>query len=244
MDANDVDETHGNLAVGFAQALVSLSGRTPFPAAEQLESPVRSRLHRPGRPGSAPYSDDNPTSGHDFLPFHSTNVEPTFEPFVSPLPVRSSGYGNGPRPHIGFWASYERVFWSLSKPTEATGGKPRSPMRPLRPGHSISPRRRSRRQSLRLRRIPMGPRWTMTSSRPPAPGAIAGNWATLTLTTKAGWPACWITSARNQHRIVQQPAWSALAIRAMCCTGSATSGRALAGRHRERAPDAISSSSR
>jgi hypothetical protein len=47
------------------------------------------------------------------------NFEPTAEPFA---PAETSGYGNGPRPHIGFFGSYERLFWSLGKPSvEAVG---------------------------------------------------------------------------------------------------------------------------
>ncbi len=101
-----------------AAALVSLSGRTlaqpPSNSNLQYQSPTPAWEH-----GSAPYSDDNPTSGRDILPFHDTGVEPSFEPFA---PAETSGYGNGPRPHIGFWASYERVFWSLSKPNNYSVG--------------------------------------------------------------------------------------------------------------------------
>jgi len=46
-------------------------------------------------------------------------VEPELDPFA---PAETSSYGNGPRAKIGLWASYERVFWSLSKPTGAPIG--------------------------------------------------------------------------------------------------------------------------
>lgn len=71
--------------------------------------------------GSAPYSDDDPRSGHPFLPFHPMSFEPNAEPFA---PAETSGYGNGPRPHVGYWFSYERLFWSLSKPSSTTIGSP------------------------------------------------------------------------------------------------------------------------
>ena len=69
--------------------------------------------------GSAPFADDNPGQGSIFSPFHSINVEPRWEPFA---PAETSGYGNGPRPNVGYFGSYERVFWSISKPTTADIG--------------------------------------------------------------------------------------------------------------------------
>jgi hypothetical protein len=69
--------------------------------------------------GSAPYSNDTPENNHSFLPFNPVHFEPTLDLFG---PANTSGYGNGPRQHIGYFGSYERVFWSLSKPSTATVG--------------------------------------------------------------------------------------------------------------------------
>ncbi len=69
--------------------------------------------------GSAPYSDDTPEQGHGFSPFSPVHFEPDYEMFA---PAETSGYGNGPRAKIGYFGSYERVFWSISKPATATIG--------------------------------------------------------------------------------------------------------------------------
>ncbi|MBI3837086.1 MAG: BBP7 family outer membrane beta-barrel protein [Planctomycetia bacterium] len=47
------------------------------------------------------------------------NFEPSLRLFG---PAETSGYGNGPRPHVGYFFSYERLFWSLSKPNLARVG--------------------------------------------------------------------------------------------------------------------------
>jgi hypothetical protein len=71
--------------------------------------------------GSAPFSDSNPGPSSPFTPFHPVNVEPIGEPFA---PAETSGYGNGPRAKIGWWGSYERVFWTISRPAVASIGDP------------------------------------------------------------------------------------------------------------------------
>jgi hypothetical protein len=102
------------LALAAFVLLASRAMAQPSNSNLQFQSPTPSWEN-----GSAPYSDDNPTPGGKFLPFHPMSFEPTFEPFA---PAETSGYGNGPRPHIGYWGSYERVFWSLSKPPAAFVG--------------------------------------------------------------------------------------------------------------------------
>ena len=69
--------------------------------------------------GNAPFSEAAPQFGSDFLPFHPTDIEPDGEPFA---PAETSDYGNGPRPHVGWFSSYERVFWAISKPSRADIG--------------------------------------------------------------------------------------------------------------------------
>jgi hypothetical protein len=69
--------------------------------------------------GSAPFSDDNPGPLSNLNPFHPVGFEPQFDWFA---PAETSGYGRGPRPHVGYFFSYERLFWSLSAPETAFVG--------------------------------------------------------------------------------------------------------------------------
>lgn len=69
--------------------------------------------------GSPPFAESAPRSHRFFQPFHPVGFEPKWDWFA---PAETSTYGNGPRAHIGFFGSYERVYWSLSKPTRATIG--------------------------------------------------------------------------------------------------------------------------
>jgi hypothetical protein len=69
----------------------------------------------------APFSEATPRFGRMFSPFHPMSFEPTAQPFA---PADTSGYGNGPRANIGYFGSFERVFWSLSKPSTAAIGSP------------------------------------------------------------------------------------------------------------------------
>ncbi len=72
--------------------------------------------------GSPPFAESNPQSPGLFgslNPFHSLGFEPSMEWFG---PAETSTYGNGPRSRIGFFGSYERVYWSLSRPTTTTIG--------------------------------------------------------------------------------------------------------------------------
>jgi hypothetical protein len=69
--------------------------------------------------GPAAFAKDQPGFWHGIWPFKPTHVGSNAQPFA---PAQTSGYGNGPRPHIGFFASYERAYWSLSKPKTAVVG--------------------------------------------------------------------------------------------------------------------------
>ena len=70
-------------------------------------------------PWAAPYSNAAPTSHAPISPFNPVN-------FYSPVdlfgPPNISDFGDGPKRKIGFFFSYERVFWSLSKPSTSTIG--------------------------------------------------------------------------------------------------------------------------
>jgi len=104
----------------FAWAiLVLLSARAlaqPASANLDYQSPTPSYSN-----ASAPYSNSNPSSGHSLWPFKPGGVEPKLDAFG---PAETSGYGNGPRPKIGWFGSFERVLWLLSKPTTAEIGSP------------------------------------------------------------------------------------------------------------------------
>ncbi|MEX0679105.1 MAG: BBP7 family outer membrane beta-barrel protein [Pirellulales bacterium] len=69
--------------------------------------------------GPAAFSDDVPGPRNSLSPFHPVGFEPQFDWFA---PAETSGYGRGPRPHIGYFFSYERLFWSLSSPERAPVG--------------------------------------------------------------------------------------------------------------------------
>jgi hypothetical protein len=71
--------------------------------------------------GNAEYSDPVPAVHRPFLGFNPVDFEPLVQPFA---PAETSGYGNGPRPKIGFFGSYERLYWSFSKPATAIIGSP------------------------------------------------------------------------------------------------------------------------
>jgi len=69
--------------------------------------------------GSPPFAESAPRSHRFFQPFHPVGFEPKWDWFA---PAETSTYGNGPRAHIGFFGSYERLFWSMAKPSRATIG--------------------------------------------------------------------------------------------------------------------------
>ncbi|MGD9722488.1 MAG: BBP7 family outer membrane beta-barrel protein [Pirellulales bacterium] len=86
--------------------------------------PADSNLDFPGPPsfyeyGSAPFAEGEPSKTHGLWPFAPGHVGSYAQPFA---PARTSTFGNGPRPNEGHWFSYERLFWSLSKPTTAIIG--------------------------------------------------------------------------------------------------------------------------
>lgn len=102
-------------------------------AGRALAQPAHSNLsyqvpHPTYENGPAPFSDDTPGPRHPISPFHPVNFEPQFDWFA---PAETSGYGRGPRPHIGYFFSYERLFWSLSSPKHAWVGSTNGPFNPF-----------------------------------------------------------------------------------------------------------------
>lgn len=97
-----------------------------------LAQPAHSNLnyqvpHPTYENGPAPFSNDNPGSNKGLSPFHPVGFEPQFDWFA---PAETSGYGRGPRPHIGYFFSYERLFWSMSSPEKAYIGSEDGPFNP------------------------------------------------------------------------------------------------------------------
>jgi hypothetical protein len=92
--------------------------------ARAVAQPAHSNLHyQVPHPtyenGPAPFSDDTPGPHHAISPFKPVGFEPQFDWFA---PAETSGYGRGLRPHIGYFFSYERLFWSMSSPEHAYVG--------------------------------------------------------------------------------------------------------------------------
>ena len=52
---------------------------------------------------------------------HPVGFEPSWDWFG---PAETSSYGNGPRAKVGFFASYERLYWSFAKPAASEIGSP------------------------------------------------------------------------------------------------------------------------
>ncbi len=71
--------------------------------------------------GSAPFAESAPQTHKPFFPFHPVGFEPSWDWFA---PAETSSYGNGPRSRVGFFASYERLYWSFAKPGYSQVGSP------------------------------------------------------------------------------------------------------------------------
>lgn len=71
--------------------------------------------------GNAPYSAAAPATHRPMSPFNPVQFYQEWQPFA---PADTSDFGDGPKPNIGFFFSYERVYWALSKPFTAQIGSP------------------------------------------------------------------------------------------------------------------------
>jgi len=69
--------------------------------------------------GNAPYSNAQPAKGKPFLPSNPVGFRSKMQPFA---PADISDYGNGPKPRLGYFFTYERVYWSMSKPSTTDVG--------------------------------------------------------------------------------------------------------------------------
>lgn len=101
-------------------ALVWLAGSAwaQPPANSNLEYQAPTMSYENGSPQFAESQPESPSLFGKLLP-GPLGFEPAWRWFG---PAETSSYGNGPRPHIGFFVSYERVFWALSRPTTSVIG--------------------------------------------------------------------------------------------------------------------------
>ena len=68
---------------------------------------------------NARYSNAAPAQHAPLSPFNPVGFRHDTQPFA---PADLSDYGNGLKPNIGYFFSYERLYWSLSKPSTADIG--------------------------------------------------------------------------------------------------------------------------
>ncbi len=110
-----------------------------FMAGRAMAQPAHSNLSYPTphptyEHGSAPFAVQYPGKDKFVQPFHPVGFEPKMDWFA---PAETSTYGRGPRPNIGYFFSYERVFWSLAAPEHAPVGSEINP-NIIPPGQQVS----------------------------------------------------------------------------------------------------------
>lgn len=71
--------------------------------------------------GSAPFAESASSSHRSIIPFRPVGFEPRWDWFA---PAETSSYGNGPRSKVGWFGSFERLYWSFARPTSAEIGSP------------------------------------------------------------------------------------------------------------------------
>ncbi len=69
--------------------------------------------------GNAPYSNAYPAEHAALTPFAPVGFKPNWKLFA---PVDTSDYGNGVKPRVGYFFSYERVYFSTSRAATTTVG--------------------------------------------------------------------------------------------------------------------------
>ena len=67
--------------------------------------------------GNAPYSNARMESQPPLIPFGPHGFQHNAQPFA---PADISDYGTGPKPKVGWFFSYDRLIWTLSKPSTET----------------------------------------------------------------------------------------------------------------------------
>ncbi len=81
--------------------------------------------------GNAEYSNADTTPHKGWTPFAPVGFLMDWQPFA---PADISDYGNGPKPKVGFFFNYDRLEWTISRPTITTVGNPNMAGYFLEPG--------------------------------------------------------------------------------------------------------------
>ncbi len=98
------------LALGALASLAEIASAQPAHSGVQYQTPTPTYEN-----GSAPFAESAPRD-HGLNPFKPVGFEPEFDWFA---PSETSSYGKGPKPNIGFFFSYERLYWSPASPEKA-----------------------------------------------------------------------------------------------------------------------------
>ncbi len=101
------------LTLGALAWLAESAGAQPAHSGVQYPTPNPTYEH-----GSAPFAESAPRD-HGLNPFKPVGFEPQFNWFA---PAETSSYGKGPKPNIGYFFSYERLYWSPGSPEKAYVG--------------------------------------------------------------------------------------------------------------------------
>jgi|GEM_PF-1922438 len=115
------------LALGALASLAEIASAQPAHSGVQYQTPTPTYEN-----GSAPFAESAPRD-HGLNPFKPVGFEPEFDWFA---PSETSSYGKGPKPNIGFFFSYERLYWSPASPEKAYIGSETGPI-PFFPGDAM-----------------------------------------------------------------------------------------------------------
>jgi hypothetical protein len=106
------------VALGALASWAEIASAQPAHSGVQYQTPTPTYEN-----GSAPFAESAPPD-HALNPFKPVGFEPEFDWFA---PAETSSYGKGPKPNIGYFFSYERLYWSLAAPEAAYVGSQNNP---------------------------------------------------------------------------------------------------------------------
>jgi hypothetical protein len=101
------------VALGALASWAEIASAQPAHSGVQYQTPTPTYEN-----GSAPFAESAPPD-HALNPFKPVGFEPEFDWFA---PAETSSYGKGPKPNIGYFFSYERLYWSPGSPEKAYVG--------------------------------------------------------------------------------------------------------------------------
>lgn len=116
-----------SLVLGALASGADIASAQPAHSGVQYQTPTPTYEH-----GSAPFAESAPPD-HGLIPFKPVGFEPEFDWFA---PAETSSYGKGPKPNIGYFFSYERLYWSPGSPEKAYVGSETGPI-PFFPGDAL-----------------------------------------------------------------------------------------------------------